>query len=111
MTSTRVRDWATVDYYALLGVDPSADADAITRAFREQAKRSHPDATDDADAASRFPDLAEAYAVLGDRVHAPRVRPGARRGPRRLRRSPRAVPTHTAASAPKPWSAPAVASR
>ena len=68
MTSTRVRDWATVDYYALLGVDSSADADTITRAFREQAKRSHPDATDDADAANRFSDLREAYAVLGDRV-------------------------------------------
>ena len=29
MTSTRVRDWATVDYYALLGVEPSADDDTI----------------------------------------------------------------------------------
>jgi len=63
---TRVHDWATVDFYALLGVAPNADTDAVTRAFREQAKRSHPDATDDEAAAQRFSDIAAAYAVLGD---------------------------------------------
>ena len=52
--ATRVRDWATVDYYALLGIDPGADAETVTRAYREQAKQSHPDATDDAAAAARF---------------------------------------------------------
>ena len=31
-TGIRVRDWATVDYYAILGVAPSADADEVTRA-------------------------------------------------------------------------------
>ena len=63
---TRIRDWATVDYYALLGVAPNADADAVTRAYREQAKRFHPDATSDEVAARRFSDIAAAYAVLGD---------------------------------------------
>jgi hypothetical protein len=63
---TRVRDWATVDYYALLEVAPNADADAVTRAYREQAKRSHPDATSDEAAAQRFRDITAAYAVLGD---------------------------------------------
>jgi hypothetical protein len=63
---TRVRDWATVDFYALLGVPPNADADTVTRAFREQAKRSHPDATTDEAAARRFSDVTAAYAVLGD---------------------------------------------
>lgn len=66
-SGTRTRDWATFDYYALLGIDPSADADEVTRAFREVAKRSHPDATDDAAAAARFSDVSAAYAVLGDR--------------------------------------------
>jgi len=66
-TGTRVRDWATVDYYALLGVAATADAETVTRAFREQAKRSHPDAADDAAAAERFNDVTAAYAVLGDR--------------------------------------------
>jgi curved DNA-binding protein CbpA len=65
--ATRVRDWATVDYYALLGIDSSADAETVTRAYREQAKQWHPDATHDAAAAERFHDVAAAYAVLGDR--------------------------------------------
>jgi len=65
--ATRVRDWATVDYYALLGIDPSADAETVTRAYREMAKQWHPDATHDAAATERFHDLAAAYAVLGDR--------------------------------------------
>jgi len=104
VTSTRVRDWATVDYYALLGVDSGADADTITRAFREQAKRSHPDATDDAGAADRFADLRAAYAVLGDRV--------TRREYDRVRAEVRApapvaapVPTPSPPRTPKPWSA------
>ena len=65
-SATPVRDWATVDYYALLGITPSADADEVTRAFRAEAKRSHPDATNDPAAAERFSDVAAAYAVLGD---------------------------------------------
>jgi len=65
-SGTRVRDWAKVDFYALLGVEPNASADVITRAFRELAKQSHPDAAQDADAAARFGDITAAYAVLGD---------------------------------------------
>jgi len=105
-SATRVRDWATVDYYALLGVEPTADADAVTRAFREQAKRSHPDATDDAAAAERFNDVTAAYAVLGDdrtRRDYDRVR-----AEQRARTMPSgAAPEVTrvaAAGAPKSWS-------
>ena len=52
-SATRVRDWATVRLLR----DPRgrrrrAGADEVTRAFRELAKRSHPDATDDAEAAA-----------------------------------------------------------
>src|SRR5690349_25119064 len=65
--ATRVRDWATVDYYALLGVDPGADAETVTRAYREQAKQWHPDATEGTAASERFHDVAAAYAVLGHR--------------------------------------------
>ncbi|MDQ1520953.1 MAG: molecular chaperone DnaJ [Actinomycetota bacterium] len=65
--ATRVRDWATVDYYDLLGVSTDASGDDIARAFRAAAKRSHPDASNDPDAAEQFKDLAAAYAVLSNR--------------------------------------------
>jgi len=66
-SGTRTRDWAKFDYYALLGIDPTADAGQVTRAFREEAKRSHPDVAPDAQTAAHFSDIAAAYGVLGDR--------------------------------------------
>ena len=74
-SSTRVRDWADVDYYAVLGVAPDADADEIARAYRALAKQLHPDSGVGDD--ERFKEVAAAYAVLGDpriRVHYDRVR-------------------------------------
>ena len=65
--ATRVRDWATVDFYDVLGVSADASVDDITRAFRAAAKQSHPDATSDPEAVERFKDLAAAYRVLSDR--------------------------------------------
>jgi hypothetical protein len=64
---TGVRDWATVDYYALLGVPADASADDIARAFRSAAKATHPDATSDPVERERFKELAAAYRVLADR--------------------------------------------
>ncbi|HTL87712.1 MAG TPA: DnaJ domain-containing protein [Acidimicrobiia bacterium] len=64
---TGVRDWATVDYYALLGVPADASADDIARAFRTAAKVTHPDATSDPVERERFKELATAYRVLADR--------------------------------------------
>ena len=49
--------------YALLGVPPHADVDAIHRAYRAQARRLHPDAAGDEEAMRR---LNEAWAVLRD---------------------------------------------
>src|SRR5437016_14207510 len=103
-SGTRVRDWATVDYYALLGIAPSADADEVTRAFRAQAKRSHPDATPGAAAAERFSDVAAAYAVLGDhrtRLEYDRVR-AETRGPVAV--APDSTPAGAAKASAKPWS-------
>jgi curved DNA-binding protein CbpA len=103
-SGTRVRDWATVDYYALLGISANADADEVTRAFRALAKQSHPDAVPDEATAERFRDIAAAYAVLGDRrtrVEYDRVR---------AETSPRVAPVPVPAAgrgakAPaKPWS-------
>ncbi len=62
----RTRDWATVDFYAVLGVEPTATADEVNLAFRDLAKRLHPDRVGDASAeAERFKLVTAAYDVLG----------------------------------------------
>lgn len=52
------------DYYALLGVERSADAETIKRAFRARAREVHPDVSDAPQADDRFRELAQAYRVL-----------------------------------------------
>jgi hypothetical protein len=62
----RTRDWATVDFYAVLGVEPTATAEDINLAFRGLAKRLHPDRVGDASAeAEQFKLVTAAYDVLG----------------------------------------------
>ncbi|AXI48729.1 cytochrome C biogenesis protein [Sulfitobacter sp. SK012] len=53
-------------YYKTLGVLPDASADEIKRAFRKAARKYHPDINPDADAASKFKEVNEAYEVLKD---------------------------------------------
>jgi hypothetical protein len=66
-TGTRVRDWATVDYYAVLGVPADATPAEISQEFRTRVKRLHPDAgLDDPAALAEFHDITAAYEVLGD---------------------------------------------
>ncbi|SDL64728.1 molecular chaperone DnaJ [Tessaracoccus oleiagri] len=58
---------STKDYYAILGVDRDASAEAIKKAYRRRAMKVHPDvAQDDAGAADKFKELSEAYEVLSD---------------------------------------------
>ncbi|MEB3261234.1 MAG: DnaJ domain-containing protein [Cyanobacteriota bacterium] len=56
-----------VDYWQVLGLEPGADAARLKRAFREQARRWHPDLNgNDPVAEERFKRVNEAYAVLSD---------------------------------------------
>ena len=54
------------DYYATLGVSRDADEKQIKKAYRDQARKLHPDVNKNADAEERFKGLNEAYAVLSD---------------------------------------------
>jgi molecular chaperone DnaJ len=55
------------DYYDILGVPRDADETAIKRAYRQLARKFHPDVAEDKVAAeSRFKEINEAYEVLSD---------------------------------------------
>ncbi|WP_413735770.1 curved DNA-binding protein [Sodalis sp. RH21] len=54
------------DYYAALGVDPSADVKTIKTAYRRLARKYHPDVSTESNAESKFKEIAEAYEVLKD---------------------------------------------
>ncbi|MGI5212451.1 molecular chaperone DnaJ [Plantactinospora sp. CA-290183] len=61
------KDWLEKDFYAVLGVNGSASADEIKKAYRKLARESHPDHNPgDAGAEDRFKAASEAYDVLSD---------------------------------------------
>ena len=60
-------DWATKDFYAVLGVRKDASAEDIKKAYRKLARANHPDSNpDDAAKHDKFKAVAEAYDVVGD---------------------------------------------
>ncbi len=55
------------DYYEVLGVDKNADEDTLKKAYRQLAKKYHPDMNPgDKEAEAKFKEASEAYAVLSD---------------------------------------------
>ena len=59
-------EWATKDFYKVLGVAKDADQATIKKAYRKLAKDNHPDSKPgDAAAEARFKEIGEAYGVVG----------------------------------------------
>ena len=54
------------DYYEVLGVSKNASQEEIKSAFRKLAKKYHPDVSKEENAAEKFKEAQEAYAVLSD---------------------------------------------
>ena len=54
------------DYYEILGLARSADADEVKRAYRKLARKFHPDVSKEKNAEDKFKEVQEAYEVLRD---------------------------------------------
>ena len=55
------------DFYEVLGINKEATSSEIKKAYRKLAREHHPDRNkDDPNAAEKFKEASEAYAVLSD---------------------------------------------
>lgn len=61
------REWLEKDYYRILGVEKTASAKELSKAYRTLARKYHPDTNPGDDAAEeRFKEISSAYEVVGD---------------------------------------------
>src|SRR3954451_17299022 len=61
------REWFEKDYYGVLGVAEGSPAKDIKKAYKDLARKLHPDQNPgDAAAEERFKEVSAAYDVLGD---------------------------------------------
>ena len=58
---------ANNDYYSTLGVNKNATDEEIKSAYRQMAKKYHPDLNKTPEAAEKFKEINEAYSVLSDK--------------------------------------------
>jgi len=56
------------DLYALLEIPPDADDQAIKAAYRQMARRYHPDSSTETNSTERFLAIQKAYKVLTDPI-------------------------------------------
>ncbi len=54
------------NYYSIMGVSRNATSDELKRAFKDKAKKYHPDVSKAPDAHQKFIEIGEAYEVLKD---------------------------------------------
>lgn len=61
------REWLEKDYYRVLGVEKTASAKELSKAYRTLARKYHPDTNPgDSAAEERFKEISAAYEVVGD---------------------------------------------